>query len=178
MAKNVFGLSFSKIINKWCSSIIRFIILFIIWLILSGMFDAFHLIVGALCCLLVEALVGRTLALGFCPKALPSVLRFFFMYLPWLMGQVVIANLQMLKIVLHPNLKAQIDPQIISFKTRIRSEIGRYLFANSITLTPGTTTVYASRYGDFTVHALNQSFAASLPGKMEEMIMKTLGEKV
>lgn len=150
--------------------------LFAIWIILSGAFDAFHLIVGLLCCLLVESMVGPALALGFSPKAFPAVLRFLFMYMPWLMGQIVISNLQMLYIVLHPNLKKQIDPQIIHFRTKIKSETGRYLFANSITLTPGTTTVYASRYGDFSVHALNASFAEALPGKMEMMIIKMLGE--
>lgn len=162
--------------NRWFSAVVRFCILFIIWLVLSGQFDAFHIIVGLLCCFLVETMVGPALALGFSLKSLPAVLRFFFMYLPWLMGQIIISNVQMFCIVFHPNLKSKIDPQLTHFKTRIKSETGRYLFANSITLTPGTTTVYASRYGDFSVHAINKSFADALPGKMEEMIIKMLGE--
>ena len=163
-------------LKKWFSAGVRFAILFIIWLILSGQFDFFHVGMGVLCCLLVEIMVGRSMTIGFNPRALPAIMRFLGMYLPWLIGQIVIANLQMLYISFSPNLKAKINPQIIKFTTQIQSPTGRYIFANSITLTPGTTTVYASQYGEFTVHALNSSFARALPGKMETMILRMLGE--
>lgn len=166
----------SKFKKNWFSSIIRFIIFMAIWLILSGAFDWLHISMGALCCILVEIMVGRPLALGFHPGAWPAVLRFVFMYLPWLVTQVLTSNLHVLYIVMHPNLKTQINPQVVKFQTKIKSEIGRYILANSITLTPGTTTIYASPYGEFTVHALNDDFAKDLPGKMETMIIKVLGE--
>jgi len=49
-------------------------------------------------------------------------------------------------------------------------------FANSITLTPGTITVYVSIDGDFKVHAIDKASGDPLPGDMEEQIGKAFGE--
>ncbi|MBS3731523.1 MAG: Na+/H+ antiporter subunit E [Desulfobacterales bacterium] len=38
------------------------------------------------------------------------------------------------------------------------------IFANSITLTPGTVTVHVSVLGKYTVHAINGKSAETLPG--------------
>jgi multicomponent Na+:H+ antiporter subunit E len=44
------------------------------------------------------------------------------------------------------------------------------IFANSITLTPGTVTIHVSVLGKFTVHAIDGKSARSLPGVMEKKI--------
>ena len=53
------------------------------------------------------------------------------------------ANLQVLKIVLSPNMK--IRPGIIAFKTQCKTPLGITSLANSITLTPGTLSVDISK---------------------------------
>ena len=60
-----------------------------------------------------------------------------------------------------------IDPEIIEFKSGLKSELALLTFANSITLTPGTITVFVSIYGDFKVHAIDRPSGAALPGEME-----------
>ena len=49
-------------------------------------------------------------------------------------------------------------------------------FANSITLTPGTITIYATDYGEFHVHAIDAKSGDSLPGDMERRIARVFGE--
>jgi len=70
-----------------------------------------------------------------------------------------------------------INPKIINFQSKLKSDISLVTFANSITLTPGTITVYVSSEGDFHVHAIDDKSAAGLPGEMEARVAKAFGEK-
>jgi multicomponent Na+:H+ antiporter subunit E len=69
-----------------------------------------------------------------------------------------------------------IDPRIIKFRSKLKSELSLVTFANSITLTPGTITVYVSVDGDFKVHAIDAASGDPLPGEMEENVAKAFGE--
>ena len=77
---------------------------------------------------------------------------------------------------LHPAMKKKIAPRIVTFKTRLKSDLARVTLANSITLTPGTITI---RIEDdiFIVHALSDKVAAGLPGEMEERIARIFAEE-
>ena len=67
-------------------------------------------------------------------------------------------------------------PQMVRFRTSLRSEFARYVFANSITLTPGTVTL--SVEGDkFVVHAISQKVADELPGEMEKRLAKIFDQE-
>jgi len=93
-----------------------------------------------------------------------------FMYAPWLLWQIILANLQVLKILLKPRL--DIDPSMVEFKPQVKSDIGITLLANSITLTPGTVTIFADK-DHFFVHALGPEFAEGLSGgEMEKRILE------
>ncbi|MDR2529640.1 MAG: Na+/H+ antiporter subunit E [Synergistaceae bacterium] len=50
-----------------------------------------------------------------------------------------------------------INPGIVKFNPRLKTDLGRMLLANSITLTPGTLTVDIDENGTFYIHALNLS---------------------
>jgi multicomponent Na+:H+ antiporter subunit E len=54
--------------------------------------------------------------------------------------------------------------------------MGLFIFANSITLTPGTVTVYVSIYGRYAVHAIDAPSGQSLPGEMERRVAQIFGE--
>ena len=97
-------------------------------------------------------------------------------YIPWLLYQIFLANLQVMYIVFHPRMKELINPRMIAFDTRLKSDYSRWTFANSITLTPGTITVNATVLGRFTVHCLNDASGESLPGDMEQRIAKLFEE--
>lgn len=77
-------------------------------------------------------------------------------YLPWLGKEIVNANLDVAKAILFP--KDRVHPTVIRVKATQKTELGHVIYANSITLTPGTVTL-AVEDGMMTVHALTK-FAA------------------
>ncbi|MEW6595005.1 MAG: Na+/H+ antiporter subunit E [Thermodesulfobacteriota bacterium] len=140
------------------------LILFGSWLILSGRFDAFHLGLGLLSSLLVAALSGDLLFAdrrqGF-GRRLREALRFC-RYALWLFWQIVLANIHVTILAFSPKaLTRDIDPHLITFRTRLKSDFARFVLANSITLTPGTVAIRV--HGDiFHVHAISRKAAGDL----------------
>jgi len=101
-------------------------------------------------------------------KDITETIRFI-KYLPWLIYQIVLANVHVAKVALHPKMNDLIDPHIIRFKTKLKRDISLVTFANSITLTPGTITILI-RDGYYLVHSLDMKVAGDLPGEMEERV--------
>lgn len=155
---------------------LTFFILFLFWVIFSGRFDSFHLFFGVVSCLLVSWVTSDLLIVT------PNIGRFiklfigFSLYIPWLIWQIVLSSVHMLSIVLSPDMDKKINPRIIKIKSRMRDKVGLVTFANSITLTPGTITVAVTLYGDMAVHAIDDEFAASLPGDMAQRVEKLFFE--
>ena len=54
----------------------------------------------------------------------------------------------------------EINPGIVKFDPRLKTDRGRMMLANSITLTPGTLTVDVDDDGIFYVHAINLTSAS------------------
>ena len=77
-------------------------------------------------------------------------------YALWLLGQVVIANWRVLKLVWDPALP--IDPRMVEVPCELKTATGRVIYGNSITLTPGTVTVNLGE-DRFLVHALTEEDA-------------------
>ncbi len=69
----------------------------------------------------------------------PKSLLYSFAYLFTFLFELIKSNIDVAGRVLSPSLP--IKPGIVAVKTKLRSEIGRMILANSITLTPGTLTV-------------------------------------
>ena len=141
--------------------------LFAFWLVFSGHFDALHLSLGLICSAAVAVLSYDLLL----PEPLPSgaavIAWRFLQYTPWLVYEVIVANFHVLTLVLRP---AHIRPQIVRFKTGLRSDLAKITLANSITLTPGTITMDVD--GDeFYVHAVSDQAAMGiLEGDMERRV--------
>ena len=140
-----------------------FLILFAVWLVFSGHFDVLHLTLGLACSTLV-AVFSSELLLPQTPSFRTAVttgrvLR----YLPWLLYQIVLANLHVVYLVWRPG---QLRPQIVRFKTGLTSDLAKVVLGNSITLTPGTITMDIDD-DEFTVHAVSDAAARSL--RSEEM---------
>ncbi len=155
------------------SGVATFLIMFLFWVILSGMFDAFHLTLGLISCSIVTALSRELLFLGSSKQPWIRQTVGLILYLPWLFWAIVLSCIDVARIVLHPRMLDLIDPRIIHFKTQLKSDFSRVTFAQSITLTPGTITVFIHE-DEFTVHALTKDSADGLPGEMEERIIKAL----
>lgn len=156
--------------------VITFVIMIGFWLIFSGRFDLFHLSLGVVSCLIVSFFSSDLLfPTGLKTNFLACWIRFV-LYVPWLLYQILLANLHVLRLSFHPRMMALIDPHIIEFNSPLESDIARTTFANSITLTPGTITVNVSAMGRFTVHCIDVSSGDPLPGEMERQIKRIFKE--
>tara|TARA_B100002003_G_C14150443_1_gene553294 strand:- start:1832 stop:2413 length:582 start_codon:yes stop_codon:yes gene_type:complete len=156
--------------------LLTFFILFGIWLLLSGRFDGLHISLGVISCLIVAFLSTDLLFTSSETKGMTVTWLRFLRYIPWLLHQVFLANIHVLYLTFHPRMMDLIDPEIIRFRSKLKSNISLLTFANSITLTPGTITVYVSVYGDFQVHAIDKPSGRPLPGEMEERVGRIFGE--
>ena len=143
------------------------------WVILSGMFDAFHLTLGVISCLLVAHFSGKMMFEGMRVEVRARQIFGMLAYGPWLLWEIVLSSLQVTYIVLHPRMLDKMDPQLIRFKTKLKSNFARVTFSQSITLTPGTITV-SLHDDEMTVYALTSNAANSLPGEMEKRIARAL----
>ncbi|HDD35193.1 MAG TPA: protein MnhE [Candidatus Desulfofervidus auxilii] len=150
---------------------VTYIILIIFWISVSGHFDAWHFGLGILCCALVAYMSNGLLFKDIRSKDKPKEVVNFIFYLPWLLYQILLANIHVAYLALHPRMSEIIDPHIIKFKTKLKKELALVTFANSITLTPGTITILI-KDGYFYVHAIDRFVAEALPGDMEERIAR------
>ncbi len=80
-------------------------------------------------------------------------------YVPWLLVEIVKSNAHVVARILSPN--PGLQPQLVRVKGAQKTDIGRAVYANSITLTPGTITLDI-REGEFLVHALTDATAEGL----------------
>jgi multicomponent Na+:H+ antiporter subunit E len=95
----------------------------------------------------------------------------FIRYIPWLLYQIALSTLHVAFLALHPKMTDRIDPTIVTFKTKLKTNIAQVALANSITLTPGTITIRIVD-GVFYVHAISRKAAAGLPGEMEDRLAR------
>lgn len=153
-----------------------FLILFSLWLILSGKFDLFHLSLGLISCGLVTYISADLLFPEGLPKRGFRIWMGFLAYLPWLIYQITLANLYVLYLTFHPKMLDILDPRIFKFKSCLKGNLALVTFANSITLTPGTITVTVSKDGDFRVHAIDRKSMEGVPGEMETRIARAFDE--
>ncbi len=88
--------------------------------------------------------------------------------------EIILANLQVAYVVLHPRMMDLLDPELVRFKTILKRPISKMTLAQSITLTPGTITIDIED-DEFLVYAMTRSAAESLPGSsMERRIAAAL----
>lgn len=89
-------------------------------------------------------------------------------YLPWLFLEIAKSNLDVAIRILRPDMP--IKPQVITVHASQDTDLCRAIYANSITLTPGTVTI-ATEGDVFTVHALSSEAAAGVEtGEMDRRV--------
>jgi multicomponent Na+:H+ antiporter subunit E len=150
-----------------------FVLLFAFWIVFSGHFDTLHLGLGLACSAIVATLsYDLILPDPLSASALTKTGRFL-AYVPWLLFEVLLANLHVTYLVLRPG---KIRPQIVRFKTGLKSDLAKVTLGNSITLTPGTITMDIDD-DEFFVHAVSDNAAASLiEGAMERRVARVFLE--
>ncbi len=128
------------------------------WLLMSGIYTPLLLAFGALSVLLVLYIAHRMDIHDH--ETFPIHLKGrVFGYWGWLAREIFKANIDVARIVLSPRMA--LSPRVVRVKATQKTDLGVVIFANSITLTPGTVSVDIE--GDeIVVHALTDDLANGL----------------
>jgi multicomponent Na+:H+ antiporter subunit E len=138
------------------------------WLVISGSLAQHDLAIGLVVAMILGLWAERSLWAGEPPmlglRRLPPLLG----YLAGLAGHIVRAAAHVARIVFDPRLP--IEPTIISHRVALRQPLARLVFAQSVTLMPGTATVDVQ--GDtFLIHCLDRGSAELIrSGELERRI--------
>ncbi|MGM9604938.1 MAG: Na+/H+ antiporter subunit E [Faecousia sp.] len=148
-----------------------YILLFLFWLLLNGKLTAEVVGLGLVITVLMGAL-GWGL-FGYSPARELRLMRkapVFCAYIPVLFWEIIKAGLVVARDILFR--RYVVTPTLVTFRTDLKTDFGRFLLANSITLTPGTITVQVE--GDkLTVHCLDKSMLDTSPdGTFQRWIRK------
>ena len=153
-------------------SILLFVILFILWLLMSGHYSILLISLGITSCAFCVYVAKRANIID--NEGLP--LFFFpriFNYLLWLFKEIFNSNIATAKVIITD----KIDPEIFTIKVSQNSDVGKATYANSITLTPGTVTTQIDK-NTFEVHALNSDFGDDVrTGEMDKKVSWLEGKK-
>lgn len=150
------------------------IVLAALWLLLSGHYTILLLALGLLSVVLVVHLALRMEVVDQEGHPLHLNFRALLAYWCWLLKAIILSNIDVCRRILSP--KMPISPTRLSIKCSQATDLGRVIYANSITLTPGTVSMSVDgEYID--VHALTRDTAEQLAaGEMDRRI-KALEEK-
>ena len=124
--------------------------LMLFWLMMSGDFGALNLALGIASAFLVVAISTRMDVVDHESQPIHLTPRLP-MYWGWLTGQVVKSNLDVTRRIWTPG--CPISPKVVRLGLAQETALGKVIYANSITLTPGTVTV-SIEDDEILVHAL------------------------
>ncbi len=149
-----------------------FIFLLILWLLLSGIYEPLLIILGVVSCAFVALIAYRMDVVDHEGHPVHLTWRFL-IYLPWLAWEIVKSNIAVAKIIVDP--KLPISPSVIKVRASQPDELGHVIYANSITLTPGTVSI-DMQGDDIEVHALAAEFAEGVQsGDMDRRVTRVAG---
>ena len=143
------------------------LVLYGLWMLLSGYFQPLLLGLGAGSVLAVLWIAHRMDVIDHEGHPIHLTGRAF-LYWPWLIVEIVKSNIDVAKVILSR--KMPIHPSVIEIKATQETELGQVILANSITLTPGTVTIAIDR-DIMSVHALTREAAEGLQtGDMDRRV--------
>lgn len=129
-----------------------------LWLLWSGHYSQLFLLLGFASVMLVLLLSIRMDIVD--PDAHPAHLTVrLLLYLPWLIWEIIKANIDVTMIILSPRMR--LSPKVFEVEAFQKSELAQTIYANSITLTPGTVSIDV-KDGVITVHAITEEMAQGL----------------
>ncbi|RLQ22357.1 sodium:proton antiporter [Seongchinamella sediminis] len=138
------------------------------WLLWSGLFKPLLIGLGVFSCLLSLWLAKR---MGAFRHAMPlrALLRLPALWW-WVLKEVVQSSLEVTRVVLSPSLPIQ--PSVIELSSSEKTDSGKVILGNSITLSPGTVTIDVHE-NRLLVHCLTANSARGLrSGEAERRVAK------
>ncbi len=146
------------------------VVLFGVWLLWSGHYSidrSLVLALGVVSCLTVVAIVRRMGIVDSEGHPVHLAARVLG-YVPWLLLVIVRSNIDVALRILTPGMP--ISPTLVRTGTSQNHALGRVIYANSITLTPGTVSVEVEDDA-ILVHALSREGAEELlDGEMDRRV--------
>jgi multicomponent Na+:H+ antiporter subunit E len=151
-----------------------FMVLLAVWLGWSGHYTPLLIGLGLLSILVVLA-IGHRMRVVDHESAPVEMAARILAYITWLLWQIFKANIHVGLRVLNPRLP--ISPRIVRVTPSQIGDMGRVIYANSITLTPGTVSLNVEP-DCIMVHALTQEAAEELEqGDMDRRVTWTEGRR-
>lgn len=149
------------------------LVLLAVWLLLSGHYDPLMIGLGVASVILTTWIAARLKIVdteGHPIHIAPRAISYF----PWLFWEIVKSNVDVARRVLSPSLP--VSPRVFTVQSSQKTPVGRTIYANSITLTPGTVTIDV-RGSELDVHSLTVESAAGIQsGRMDARISIFEGE--
>ena len=143
-----------------------------VWLLWSGHYTPLLISFGAGSVLVVVAIARRMNIADREGAPIELPLRVI-AYYPWLFWEIAKANIDVARRILSPGLPIQ--PHVIKVRAGQKRDVARAIYANSITLTPGTVSIDIED-DIVTVHALTQEAADGvLTGEMDRRCARLEG---
>ncbi len=146
------------------------LVLFGLWMLLEGRWTVETVLTGIVLSTLVYLFCWKFL--DYSPRREWAVIRRIpraVGYLFWLIGQIFVSGFMTISRIWSGR---EVRPHLVSFRSALRTDPGRVLLSQSITLTPGTLTV-DQRNGRFLVHALDDAYTEGLQdSEMEKRILE------
>jgi multicomponent Na+:H+ antiporter subunit E len=139
----------------------------LLWLLLSGILEAWLLLLGLGSVIVVLVFANRMDVIDHEGHPIHISWRAL-LYWPWLAREIAKANWDVARVILSP--KMPITPKILRIKATQVTELGHVFYANSITLTPGTVTLRLAN-GAMDVHSLTRAAEEGLlSGEMDRRV--------
>ena len=150
------------------------LVLFATWLLLSGHYVPLLLTFGVVSSAVAVLVSVRMDVIDHEGHPIHLGWRGIF-YWPWLLWQIILANIDVARRILSPSLP--ISPCVILLEAGQHTELGKVIYANSITLTPGTVTMELD-HTQLIVHALNREAGNDLTmGEMDRRVTAMEGHE-
>jgi len=153
-------------------NLILLLLLFAFWLILSPAVSLQSVLIGIIVSVLV-VLYSQDVVFSEEEVTIYSLgkLKIFIVYMFTLLAEIVKANIDVAKVVLSPSMP--ISPSFIKVHAVFKNDFNKVIYANSVTLTPGTLTVDV-RGDEYVIHALTDAAAAGMDNSILEQYVKKL----
>lgn len=150
-----------------------FLVLMATWLLLSGHYTPLLISFGIGSCLLSALIAYRMDVVD--RESQPFYLGpRIIAYWGWLLVEIYTANIDVAKCVLFP--RKYLKPSIFVVKATQQTDLGKVIFANSITLTPGTVTIDIDE-DNVMVHSLTEVAAEGIKsGEMDRRVTRVMEE--
>lgn len=143
------------------------ILLFALWLGLSAQFNVLMISLGLVSTLVVVYLAHRMDLIDeeIYPAHMTALMTKFWLFLA---REIIVANIDVIKRILKPG--KNISPQLFELPLTLKSDVSRVIYANAITLTPGTVSANLDKR-TVTVHSLSIEAAQDLSsGRMARAV--------